>query len=248
MLVSALLGTEPPALPPDRLVRVGALFGLRAGTVRTALSRLVASGELRRDRRGWYALGDGLSERQARQRRSRVGAGASWNGAWRQAVVLAGPRPPAERAELRRILVRLRYGELRDGVWMRPDNLEHPSSSPHWELLAARCAWSRCHPDHDDELAPRLWDLPAWSGRAEELRRAIGPLVDALDGGRTAALRPGFELSAAVLRHMLADPLLPPELLPRRWPGDRLRATYERFDVAYRRLLFDYLSAPDPTG
>jgi hypothetical protein len=44
-MVSALLGTDPPALPPERLARVGALFGLRAGTVRTALSRMVTNGD-----------------------------------------------------------------------------------------------------------------------------------------------------------------------------------------------------------
>jgi phenylacetic acid degradation operon negative regulatory protein len=75
-----------------------------------------------------------------------------------------------------------------------------------------------------------------------------GPLVDALERGDTAALRPGFELSAAVLRHLVADPLLPIELLPRRWPGDPLRATYDRFDRSYRRLLLDYLSSPRVRG
>jgi phenylacetic acid degradation operon negative regulatory protein len=40
-----------------------------------------------------------------------------------------------------------------------------------------------------------------------------------------------------VLRHFVADPLLPREIWPRRWPGDALRADYERYDVAYRGVL-----------
>jgi DNA-binding transcriptional regulator PaaX len=40
-----------------------------------------------------------------------------------------------------------------------------------------------------------------------------------------------------VLRHFVADPLLPRELLPRRWPGDALRGDYDRYDAAYRAVL-----------
>ena len=50
-------------------------------------------------------------------------------------------------------------------------------------------------------------------------------------------LRPGFELSAAVLRHLQADPLLPTELVPADWPGARLRAVYEEWDARYRSTL-----------
>jgi phenylacetic acid degradation operon negative regulatory protein len=47
-------------------------------------------------------------------------------------------------------------------------------------------------------------------------------------------------VSAAVLRHFQADPLLPEELLPREWPGTALRAEYDRFDDAYRAVLRDW--------
>jgi phenylacetic acid degradation operon negative regulatory protein len=40
-----------------------------------------------------------------------------------------------------------------------------------------------------------------------------------------------------VLRHLQADPLLPAELLPARWPGSALRADYDRYDAAYRSTL-----------
>jgi len=43
-----------------------------------------------------------------------------------------------------------------------------------------------------------------------------------------------------VLRLFNADPLLPRELLPRRWPGDALRADYDRYDAAYRNVLGDW--------
>ena len=47
----------------------------------------------------------------------------------------------------------------------------------------------------------------------------------------------GFVLSAAVLRALQADPLLPAALLPADWPGRALRADYDRYDAAYRAVL-----------
>jgi len=88
-------------------------------------------------------------------------------------------------------------------------------------------------PTEPRELAARLWDLAEWSDRAREL---LGGLA-ALDPGGPEALAPGFELSAAVLRHLQADPLLPLELVPDDWPGARLRAAYDDWDARYRATL-----------
>ena len=241
VLVSTLLGTDPPALPVSRLVRVGTLFDLTEGAVRTALSRLVASGDVDRDDRGWYRLSAPLRERQARQTLGRAGRNDQWSGRWRQAVVRPGARTAAARAELRAAMHVLRFGELRDGVWLRPDNLPSDRAPAALSAVADRCHWSSVAPDRDDGLVDELWDLSAWATRAEQLRRASGAVIADVEAGDERALRPGFELSAAVLRHFVADPLLPSELLPRRWPGDGLRATYDRFDVAYRRLLGGWL-------
>ena len=46
----------------------------------------------------------------------------------------------------------------------------------------------------------------------------------------------GFVTSAAVLRLLQRDPLLPAELLPPGWPGDDLRRAYDRYDAAYRAV------------
>lgn len=88
-------------------------------------------------------------------------------------------------------------------------------------------------------LVGRLWDLAAWSDRAAELVRALATLEPA----GPEALAPGFELSAAVLRHLQADPLLPTELLPRSWPGGLLRAAYDDWDARYRATLREWSRA-----
>ena len=48
------------------------------------------------------------------------------------------------------------------------------------------------------------------------------------------------ETSAAVLRHLQADPLLPEDLLWMGWPGTALRDDYDVYDRAYRSLLRDW--------
>ncbi len=50
-------------------------------------------------------------------------------------------------------------------------------------------------------------------------------------------LSAGFELAAAALRHQVADPLLPPDLVPADWPGPSLRTAYRRYNQAYRTEL-----------
>ena len=237
VLASTLLGTEPPRLPVSRLVRAGALFGLGEGTVRTALSRMNAAGEVTRSADGWYSLAGALVERQARQRAGRAAATVDWSGRWRLAVVDPGGRPAADRADLRRAMERLRMAELRDGVWLRPDNLDPDRWPDARAVVDAQCRWFHVHPDDDADLAASLWDLPAWAGRATDLRRGMGSLVGRLEEGDASALPEGFVLSAAVLRHFLADPLLPREVWPRHWPADALRADYDRYDVLYRSVL-----------
>lgn len=69
-VLSALLGSHPPRLPARHLVRIGALFGIAEGTVRVALSRMVAAGDLLQAG-GQYTLSQRLVERQARQDESR---------------------------------------------------------------------------------------------------------------------------------------------------------------------------------
>jgi phenylacetic acid degradation operon negative regulatory protein len=46
-----------------------------------------------------------------------------------------------------------------------------------------------------------------------------------------------FTVAAAMVRHLRRDPVLPAELLPPDWPGDRIRSRYREFadEVAARR-------------
>jgi phenylacetic acid degradation operon negative regulatory protein len=229
VLASALLGTEPPELPVARLVAIAGLFGLSANRTRVALSRMAAAGEVDAVD-GRYRLTGHLLDRQARQIQSRAAERRPWHGRWTTVVVRGGARPAAERTEARRRFTAARLAELREGVWLRPANLDIVLPSP---LDTAMVRFDGT-PDADPAvLAASLWDLDGWAMGAERLRQRLADLPVVGDD----MLAPGFVLSASVLRHFQADPLLPDELLPADWPGAALRREYDRWDTAYRARL-----------
>lgn len=235
VVASTLLGTEPPVLPARVLVRAAALFGISEGTTRVALSRMVAAGELSTEDGMYSLVGPRLLERQARQATSRRAATKRWRGRWLLAIVTAERRDASDRSELRERLRAARLGELREGVWARPDNIDVV-----WPEVVAEHCTIVTDAKVDPALADELWDVAAWMSGANELRRDMHALIKPLDRGDTSALAPGFIISAAVLRHLQADPLLPDELLPSGWPGSSVREDYERFDAAYRSVLGDW--------
>jgi phenylacetic acid degradation operon negative regulatory protein len=117
-----------------------------------------------------------------------------------------------------------RFGELREGVWMRPNNLD-PELDPD---VAARVRVLKARDAAPAQLAGELWDLPAWAATGHRL-------LDEMSAGTDVPAR--FVVAAAMVRHLLSDPMLPAELLPADWPGARLRAAYHDFatELAERR-------------
>lgn len=231
VLASALLGCEPPELPVAYLVALAGLFGVNENRARVALSRMVAAGEATTDGAARYRLTGHLLERQERQRTSRAGATRPWRGDWHLVVMTAVGGAASQRRARRSVLQHARLAELREGVWTRPDNVAIHAlrNAGDVVVMAARTPEGVDPATH----AARLWDLEAWARRARELLAALR----ALEPAAYEDLAPGFELSAAVLRHLQADPLLPAELLPGDWPGRSLRESYDDWDGRYRALL-----------
>ncbi|MEU5275690.1 PaaX family transcriptional regulator C-terminal domain-containing protein [Streptomyces asoensis] len=213
VVLSLLLGTHPPELAAKDLVSGVEPFGVGGSTVRAALSRMVAAGDLRRTD-GVYRLSERLLERQRRQDDAVQPDTRAWDGEWEMAVITATGRGPAERAELRGRLGALRLAELREGVWLRPANLGRPWPEDVGHVLRQFTARPDTPPG---ELAAGLWPLDAWA-------RTSRALLAHVERTRLPADR--FTALAAVVRHLLADPVLPPALLPADWPGPELRAAY----------------------
>jgi len=223
VLLSVLLGAHPASASAAELIRLTSDFGLKESTVRVALTRLVSAGDLVRSADG-YRLSDRLLARQRRQDDALQPRLRAWDGSWTTLVITSVGVDARTRASLRTTLHLNRFGELRDGVWLRPDNLDMRLPTE----ITARVRVLRARDDAPDELAARLWDLPGWATTAEHLLDEIAAATDT----------PGrFVAAAAMVRHLLTDPVLPDDLLPLAWPGKELRHSYFRFaeELATRR-------------
>ncbi len=242
VIASTLLGVRPPRLPVRSLVASAGLFGIAEGTVRTALSRMVAAGELSVED-GRYALAGPFLARRERQEESRAGAAPAWAGDWELAVVDGVGRAAAERTALRAAARSLRLAEQREGVWLRPANLDPARLPDARAVVAEHTRRYTARPDEDPvSLAARLWDLDDWATGARGHEQDLAQ-VELRLGADLEALRPTFLALAATLRHLQADPLLPPALLPSDWPGPDLRAAYESADQAFNATWTAHLRA-----
>ncbi|MEB3983507.1 PaaX domain-containing protein, C- domain protein [Mycobacterium sp. 663a-19] len=215
VVLSVLLGAHPAWATASDLIRLTNDFGIKETTLRVALTRMVGAGDLIRSADG-YRLSDRLLARQRRQDDAIDPRVRPWHGDWVVLIVTSVGNDARTRAALRTTLHNKRFGELREGVWMRPDNLELDLDRE----LEGRVRILTARDDAPAELAGRLWDLPGW---AQQGHRLLAEMAAARDiPGR-------FMVAAATVRHLLTDPVLPDELLPTEWPGDRLRAAYHDF-------------------
>ncbi|MEU9987599.1 PaaX family transcriptional regulator C-terminal domain-containing protein [Streptomyces sp. NPDC048045] len=228
VVLSLLLGVHPPELPVKDLVRLVEPFGVGGSTLRAALSRMVAAGDLRRTD-AVYRLSDRLLARQRRQDDALQPRTRAWRGDWEMVVITATGRGPAQRAELRSRLAALRLAELREGVWLRPASL---GRSLPGDLARVALSYTARPDGPPRDLVARLWPLEAWADTARSL-------LDRAAHARGPADR--LTAFAAVVRHLLTDPVLPPELLPADWPGETLRTAY----AGYRQELAASVGRPE---
>ena len=215
VVLSVLLGAHPAWSTAAELLRLTCDFGIREPTLRVALTRMTGGGDLVRSEDG-YRLSDRLLARQRRQDDALNPATREWNGDWITVVVTAVGTEARTRAALRTALMDHRFGELREGIWLRPDNLEAELPA----IARGRVRVLHAHDDNPAELAHQLWDLRDWSKTGHRLLREMTAATDVPDR---------FIVAAAMVRHLLVDPVLPAGLLPADWPADRVRTAYAEF-------------------
>jgi phenylacetic acid degradation operon negative regulatory protein len=215
VVLSVLLGAHPAWATAAELIRLTADFDIKEATLRVALTRMVGAGDLVRSEDG-YRLSERLMVRQRRQDDAINPQLRSWDGGWTTLIITSVGIDARTRANLRTTLQHNRFAELREGVWLRPDNVE--ATLP--DDVLRRVRLMRGFDDNPAQLAGQLWDLPVW---AHTGRRLLDDMAAATDvPGR-------FVAAAGMVRHLLTDPVLPAELLPDGWPGAALREAYARF-------------------
>jgi phenylacetic acid degradation operon negative regulatory protein len=239
VLATALLGADQPHLTVGELVAIASLFGISDGAARTCLWRMVSNGELIGDD-GTYALAGGLLERRQRvDEASRIDDDAAppWDGTWELAVVSLERRSAADRLALRKAATALHLAELREGVWIRPDNLDPDRLPTLRAVLDRQCVhFHSAATGIPAETVRSLFNLDDWVADARRLTRALREEIDP-DTAGADDFAYWFALSVAAVRHLQLDPLLPAEFIDQDWPGQELRGSYRRFDEVFKRRL-----------
>ncbi len=223
----------------------GELFGINAGTMRTALSRMAAKGELTPTGDG-YELAGRLIERQARQDLGRRAATSTWDRRWYTVTPLHTARELADRRDLRRRLERAGFGELRPDYWLRPANLELPELGSDLLVTVGDLVVADL-----DGLVIELWPLAELEREAQRLLAEARRLV-ALEADFPRAqpdvdpapwLIDAFTTSADIVRFLTREPRLPPSLLSQPWAPDVLRREYEGLERLFQAHLAHFLRA-----
>lgn len=211
-------------MPVSALVEAGELFGIGANNMRVTLARLLAAGQIGRDERGRYRLGDGtrpVARRMATwrdaERRTR-----RWDGSWIGIhLAAAGDVARAERRGRERALRLLGFGALRSGLAVRPNNLPSSIDEVRSELRAIGlpgadlvCELRGLEPGVEAE-ARGLWDADelrrGHRQRTRELRASAQHLANA---PAREAMVESFLIGGRALRELILDPLLPDEICP----------------------------------
>ncbi|TQF69405.1 PaaX domain-containing protein, C- domain protein [Rhodococcus spelaei] len=221
VVLSLLLGIRPARMPGREITRIGELFGIASSTMRAALSRMVAAGDLV-STDSMYLLGARHLERQALQEALVNPRRTPFDGGWDMVVVVVSGREAGARGALRMILAEHRYAELREGVWMRPANLAGHDLPPLDEVHRFTTV-----PENADALVAQLWELDTWAAEARLVLAAL--TVPEQSEAR-------FMAAAAAVRHLRTDPALPDELLPENWPADELRWAYDDYRAQFAEL------------
>lgn len=166
------------------LVAVAALFGISDGAARTCLWRMVCNGELTAEG-GCYALAGRLAERRQRiDEASRIDDAATvgWDGTWELAIVSLERRSVADRLELRKAAMALHLAELREGVWIRPDNLDPQRFPASRSVLDRQC--THFHGAATDIAADKMRSLFCLDEWADDARALTEAMTVALDAGK----------------------------------------------------------------
>ncbi|MEU6062425.1 PaaX family transcriptional regulator C-terminal domain-containing protein [Streptomyces sp. NPDC047097] len=247
LLVHALI-REDGTVGADELYTVAGTLGMSDQQVRLCVKRLVAEKRFTHEGRGRRAVLHATEDTtQALAPNAdflrlafRQDAGlAPWDGVWHLAAFAVPESSRTARDSLRETLVHLGGAPLQGGLYVCANAWEPYVEDAAHRLgvhgaltLLSTTDLRRGDVREPAELARDLWPLQEIADRYHRLSRIARPRLDRLTG--SAELSPSelltiaVELAAELSRAMEPDPLLPPQLLPRPWPGTQARELIAR--------------------
>jgi phenylacetic acid degradation operon negative regulatory protein len=247
-LLSSLRGG---AMPVAALIGAAELFGIDDNALRVAIARLLSAGQIVRDERGQYRLGEAARaiDRRVLGWKTIDRRITRWSGGWW--MVQSGTLPPPRSRERRareHALRLLGFAELTPELYVRPDNLRASLEELRGELhdlgleQDALVALARELDATSDERARRLWKREAF---AHAYRRSLKELTASeaqlAQLPENKAMVECFLLGGRVIRELVLDPLLPEPLAAE---DDRraLLLAMRRYDRVGRRVWAGFLA------
>jgi len=229
------------------LYRVAQECGIAVETVRSCMRRLVAEGLFRRDGEGrdsvFRATPAGMSMLDITQQRhllayAQDAAGRGWDRRWRVVSFAIPESQRTARDAFRDHVLSLGGAALQPGLYVSPHRWEDDISAEAERLGIAAHVSTLSTDDlsvfgetDPRRLAARLWPLDEVSSRYESFIETYRGVPDTLAAMRSRGERltehdflPGvLHIAIRFNSCFELDPLLPPELLPRPWPGRAAR-------------------------
>jgi len=246
LILDLLMGRDAP-LTSNAICRAGALMDIPEITMRVALTRLVVQGKVQRSQRGLYSL----AHHDARALHTTVNQWQHKHAlaiAWRQRDWIAvhdGALAKSDRVTRRHHVLSLAlfgFRELRPGLHVRPNNLKggvHMQSKRLRALGLAPAAivFKASHLSPEDEReATRLWDTASLVAADERCIAALERSMQAMQNmPLDRAVKESLLLGREVIAHLVRDPVLPAELMPR-YSRDRLLALASTYQTRARTL------------
>lgn len=242
----------------DGTILAGELFpvaeacGQTHEQLRSCLRRLIREGLFVREGSGRNAkftpTQDGLAALGVTAERTRLAyaqdaAGRGWDGQWRLVAFALPERQRSARNAFRDHLLQLGGAAVQAAVYVSPHRWHPDVQAAAARLDIAEHVTLAATNDLDvggvrdpRELARQLWPIEKLSTRYQQFVERYAGLPDQLDSMRgrqeripDAAFLPGALAMAVAFQECFDDdPLLPPELVPRPWPGRTARELLAR--------------------
>jgi phenylacetic acid degradation operon negative regulatory protein len=228
-------------LSARQILALAAPFGITETNVRSALSRMHARNVIavrKQGRTAFYRRGG---------KGRRIGANVArhfhepewsgWDGTYNAA---AFSQPDSQtRHRLQKKLLAYRFRALYPGFWIRPRHPEEKAEEIFSDFLR-REGFDLLHGRFAKELSREriagLYGLQRTGKELRMMRRTVR---------RSCAAAPSLSPKAAFVhwlrtgdsfvRILVSDPLLPPALLPPRWPGAGLRRAFAHWNALYAK-------------
>lgn len=240
-LIEGCFGSES-TVPLDLVYDVGLALGLAEQTVRLAIRRMQAAGEVEqigRGRRGRLER-TAIAEASARQDErllrfafAQDRGETPWDGQWRLYGFSVPEAARSERDALRAALQHLGAASMIPGLYASPHDLMEelsvlvPAEEAAGRMIVASADRISVGGVKDPLLiAERLWPAAPILAAYEPLQRELADVVAPSPSDRVAVLAAAIRLREAFGQALAADPLLPPELRASPWPPIELRRRF----------------------